>query len=167
MDVYVDVVGQKLKIATNQKRFVAGTQNFIRFVFGLSGDWIGLTSFAQFKQNGNPYNRTLNSANAVYLPTDIVAGEFTLALQGEGSGKVAKTFEIRLLAIKDPFSTDDGGNSGGNTGGSDDTGDDSTTTTISVQDEILVIVSDNATVSGETLIINTSDATVTDSTLKL
>lgn len=140
MDVYVDVVGQKLKIATNQKRFVTGTQNFIRFVFGLSGDWIGLTSFAQFKQNGTPYSQALDSQNAVYLPPDIVAGEFTLALQGEASGKIAKTFEIKLLAIKDPFSTDDSGNGG---------------TTISVQDEILVIVSDDATVSGETLILNT------------
>jgi len=148
MDIYVDVIGQKLKIATNQKRFVVGTQNFIRFVFDLSGDWISLTSFAQFKQNGNPYNQTLDSENAVFLPKEIKAGEFTLALQGTNASKIAKTFEISLLAIKDPFAADNesggsDGNHGGNPGG--DTGNDSpsipTTIEVATVEEVITYLS--------------------------
>lgn len=132
MDVYVDTAGQNLRVATNQKRFVTGTQSFIRFIFELSDDWADLTLSAQFKQNGMRYNRTLDSANAVYLPTDIKAGEFTLALQGIGSNKTAKTFEVKLLAIKDPF-------------------DDNDEKVIYVQDGKLILNTSNATVANGTL----------------
>lgn len=132
MDVYVDTAGQNLRVATNQKRFVTGTQNFIRFIFELSDDWAGLTLSAQFKQNGMRYNRALDSTNAVYLPTDIKAGEFTLALQGTDANKIAKTFEVKLLAIKDPFDEDD-------------------VKVIYVQNEKLILNTSNATIVNATL----------------
>ena len=40
MDIRVNVVNQKLKIPTNLKNFVAGTQEFIRFVFNFIDEQI-------------------------------------------------------------------------------------------------------------------------------
>lgn len=51
MDILVNVANQKLKIATNLKSLVAGTQEFVRFVFNLTGDWDDLLTFAQFRQS--------------------------------------------------------------------------------------------------------------------
>ena len=48
MDILVNVTNQKIRVASNLRSLVAGTQEFIRFVFGISGDWNGLTVFAQF-----------------------------------------------------------------------------------------------------------------------
>ena len=71
MDILVNVANQKLKIAANLKSLVKGTQEFIRFVYNLTGDWDGLTVFAQFIQNGVAYNQLLDSDNSAYLPADI------------------------------------------------------------------------------------------------
>ena len=68
MRVYIDVVGQKLKIAINKKDFVSGSQNFVKFAFSLDADWDELTVFAQFQQDSNTYNVYLDENNCVYLP---------------------------------------------------------------------------------------------------
>ena len=68
MEVFINVVGQKLRIATNCKTFVEGTMNFVKFTFILSDDWASLEKKAQFIQDGEAINRELDGNNSVYLP---------------------------------------------------------------------------------------------------
>lgn len=106
MDIRVDVVNQRLQTATNLTSFIAGTQEFIRFVFNLDGDWDGLLVFAQFTQNGQSYNQYLDSDNSAYLPAEIVAGEATLTLYGSYENKKATTDVLTLKIEENNFSED-------------------------------------------------------------
>ncbi len=96
MDILVNVVNQALKITTNLKDLVAGTENFIRFVFNLSSEWDDLTSFVQFVQDGTPYNVSLDADNTAYLPKEITTGKCTMVLAGSGSNVMAVTNYITL-----------------------------------------------------------------------
>lgn len=98
MDILVNVVNQKLKIATNLKTFVEGTQEFIRFIFNLANDWDDLTVFAQFGQDGKTYNAYLDKDNSAYLPSEIKAGSCTLMLYGT-LGKTRATTNYLVLNI--------------------------------------------------------------------
>ena len=89
MEILVKVVNQKLKIASNLKSVVAGTQEFISFKFAYGDDWSELTTFAQFTQNGNSYNVYLDENDCCYLPPEIVSGKCTVMLFG------TKTVTIR------------------------------------------------------------------------
>lgn len=84
MIIYVDVIGQKLKIVSNTKNLVSGSQNFVRFFFNLDSDWDGLTVFAQFRQGNVAYNQYLDNENSVYLPSEITEGTVDLSLYGTG-----------------------------------------------------------------------------------
>lgn len=96
MDISVNVVNQKLRIATNHKTYVSGTQEFIRFIFNLSNDWDGLTVFAQFGQGDASYNQYLDAENSVYLPSEIVPGICTLTLYGSMGNIIATTDYLTL-----------------------------------------------------------------------
>ena len=89
MTINVDVIGQKLKIVSNTKNLVSGSQNFVRFFFNLDSDWDGLTVFAQFQQNGNSYNQTLDGEKSAYLPVEITDGKVDLSLYGTGGTVIA------------------------------------------------------------------------------
>lgn len=111
MDILVNVASQKLKIATNLKSLVAGTQEFIRFVFNTSSDWDGLTAFAQFRQNGAAYNQYLDDDNAAYLPSEIGVGTCNVMLYGSGGNTIATTNYLTLtidenILVSDASSTD-------------------------------------------------------------
>ena len=111
MDILINVSKQRLKLATNLKKYVSGSQEFVRFVFGLNSYWRDLLAFAQFAQNGNTYNRYLDDENAVYLPSEIVAGECTLTLFGSGNNVIATTNYLTLtidenILVSDASSTD-------------------------------------------------------------
>jgi len=111
MDILVNVANQKLKIAANLKNLVAGTQEFIRFVYNLTGDWDGLTVFAQFIQDGVAYNQLLDSENSAYLPSEIGAGTVTMMLYGSGENTIATTNYLTLtvdenILIQDAHSTE-------------------------------------------------------------
>lgn len=97
MDILVNVANQKLKIATNLKSLVAGTQEFVRFVFNLTGDWDGLLTFAQFTQNGVSYNQYLDDDNSAYLPSEIGVGTCTLMLYGSNDRTIATTNYLTLF----------------------------------------------------------------------
>ncbi len=97
MDILVNVANQKLKIATNLKSLVAGTQEFVRFVFNLTGDWDGLLTFAQFTQNGVSYNQYLDADNSAYLPSEIGVGTCTLMLYGSNDRTIATTNYLTLF----------------------------------------------------------------------
>lgn len=96
MDILVNVANQKLKVATNLKTFVAGTQEFVRFVFNLPSDWDELLVFAQFIQNGQAYNQYLDEDNGAYLPAEIKEGTCTLMLYGSHNKTVATTNYLTL-----------------------------------------------------------------------
>lgn len=48
MDINVTLNNQKLRVATELNTLIAGTQNFIHFVFKLPKEWNNLLVFAQF-----------------------------------------------------------------------------------------------------------------------
>ena len=106
MDILVNVANQKLKIAANLKSLVKGTQEFIRFVYNLTGDWDGLTVFAQFIQNGVAYNQLLDSENSAYLPAEIGAGTVTMMLYGSGGNTIATTNYLTLTVDENIFVQD-------------------------------------------------------------
>lgn len=111
MDILVNVANQKLKIATNLKSLVAGTQEFVRFVFNTSGDWDGLATFAQFRQNGVAYNQYLDDDKSAFLPAEIGVGTCTVMLYGSNENTIATTNYLTLtidenILVSDAESTD-------------------------------------------------------------
>ena len=106
MEILINVVGQKLRTTTNNKRLVAGTREYIRFIFNFSEDWTDLITFAQFTQNGKSYNKYLEEDNSVTLPQEIENGEFELALQGNLDNVVAKSFPMVFDVERDPITSD-------------------------------------------------------------
>lgn len=96
MELLINVINQKLKLATNLKSLVAGSQQFIKLTFNLSEEWDDLLTFAQFIQGENAYSQYLDENNSVYLPHEIQAGTCKVILygtgsQGEGSQIIATT----------------------------------------------------------------------------
>ena len=106
MEILVNVVGQKLKIATNLKCFVSGSQQFVKFIFNMDSEWDNLTVFAQFKQNDVAYNQYLDNDNSVYLPSEISAGTCELILYGTGNDVRATTNYLTLTIDESVLVTD-------------------------------------------------------------
>ena len=111
MDILVNVVNQKLKVLTNFKSLVDGTQNFIKFYFTLDSGWDGLMTFAQFMQNEVAYNQYLDSEGCAALPSEIGPGTCTLMLYGSNGGVQATTNYITFtidenILVTDAQSTD-------------------------------------------------------------
>lgn len=106
MNILVDVINQKIKIATNFKSLIAGTQKFIRFTFNLTGDWDDLTTFAQFQQNGLAYNVYLDDNNSVELPPEIGVGTCTILLYGSNNETIAITDHLTLIIDRNNFISD-------------------------------------------------------------
>lgn len=100
MDILVNVSRQKLKIDTNLRKVVSGSQEFIRFVFNLDEEWDDLLAFAQFVQGDDAYNVYLDSNNSCYLPSEIVQGDCKLTLYGTGGDTIATTSYILLNVEK-------------------------------------------------------------------
>lgn len=90
MDILVNVVGQKMKIATNFRNLVAGSQNFVRFCFCLDNAWDGLTNTARFTQGSDHYDAELDLSNRCFLPPEIGVGKCTIALCGTGTNDLAE-----------------------------------------------------------------------------
>ncbi len=107
MEVFISVVGQKMRIATNCRTFVDGSMNFIKFKFILSDAWSSLEKKAQFVQDGVAYNRELDGNNSVYLPSEIHDGSFELILHG-AAGLTSAVTDSLTLTIKKSNYRDDG-----------------------------------------------------------
>lgn len=99
MEVFINVVGQKLRIATNCRTFVEGTMNYVKFTFILPDNWADFKKNAQFIQDGQAYNRELDENNSVFLPAEIHAGSFELVLRG-GFGLVSAVTDGLILTAK-------------------------------------------------------------------
>ena len=101
MEINVKVEGQRLRIESNYKRLVFGSQKFVKFLFELSEDWDGLTVFAQFVQDGEDYNSFLAEDNSVFLPPEIKPGKCDMILYGTGNGDVIATSAALAFLIDD------------------------------------------------------------------
>ena len=106
MEVVIHVINQQLKLATNLENLVDGSQKFVRFKFEFKDDWSGLTTFAQFTQNGNSYNQYLDNENSVFLPAEIDVGECTLMLYGAGDEIIGTTNYLTLNIDENILVTD-------------------------------------------------------------
>ena len=82
------------------------SQEFSRFVFFLSDDWDGLTTFAQFRQGDAAYNVYLDSENACYLPPEIAAGKVSLMLYGTGEEVIGTTNAITMCVSDNKYVSD-------------------------------------------------------------
>lgn len=82
------------------------SQEFSRFVFLLSEDWDGLTTFAQFRQGDAAYNIYLDSENACYLPPEIAAGKVSLMLYGTGEDVIGTTNAITMCVSDNKYVSD-------------------------------------------------------------
>lgn len=97
MEVKINVDKQKLKVTTNLKTFISGTQEFVKFTFNfMDSTWDGLTIFAQFRQGDKAYNQYLDNNKSVYLPPEIVAGKCLLTLHGAYRNIIAITDSLIL-----------------------------------------------------------------------
>lgn len=96
MNIQINVINQKLRLATNLKNYVAGSQEFVQFTFNISEEWDDLLPFAQFIQNGSTYNVYLDSSNSVYLPSEIQAGICEVTLYGNNGRVIATTNKLKL-----------------------------------------------------------------------
>lgn len=96
MNIQINVINQKLRLATNLKNYVAGSQEFVQFTFNISEEWDELLPFAQFIQNGSTYNVYLDSNNSVYLPSEIQAGICEVTLYGNNGRVIATTNKLKL-----------------------------------------------------------------------
>lgn len=106
MKVSIDVIGQKLVCNKREKKFVAGTQEFINFVFNLDESWQGLVIFAQFIQEGTAYNVFLDDENSAYLPAEITNGACAVCLQGNNGNTIAKSMPLFFTVFPDPVQSD-------------------------------------------------------------
>ena len=96
MKIQVIVDGQKMRIPSNLRGYISGSQEFVYFTFELSSDWDGLMTFAQFRQESKAYNVYLDENNGVYLPPEIGAGTCTVMLYGTYSKVIATTNFLTL-----------------------------------------------------------------------
>ena len=107
MNILVNVVNQRLKIATNQLEYVSGTQRFVKFTFNfLDSSWGDLTTLAQFTQGDQSYNSYLDEDNSVYLPAEIKAGKCTLMIYGTGGTVIGPSNSIELTINESGFVSD-------------------------------------------------------------
>ena len=111
MKIQVIVDGQKMRIPSNLKGYISGSQEFVYFTFELSSDWDGLMTFAQFRQESKAYNVYLDENNGAYLPPEIGAGTCTVMLYGTYNKVIATTNFLTLtvdesILVRDAESTE-------------------------------------------------------------
>ena len=111
MKIQVIVDGQKMRIPSNLKGYISGSQEFVYFTFELSSDWDGLMTFAQFRQESKAYNVYLDENNGAYLPPEIGAGTCTVILYGTYNKVIATTNFLTLtvdesILVRDAESTE-------------------------------------------------------------
>lgn len=100
---YINVIGQQMYVSSAPERVVEGSQEFVKFRFHLSEEWNGLTTFAQFRQGNNAYNKYLDDSNTVTLPPEIKEGTCTLMLYGSHGTVIGTSNYITLRVDKNHF----------------------------------------------------------------
>ena len=105
MVIDVDVIGQRLKIPTDQKVYVEKSRQFVQFRFNLPSDWTALTCSVQFIQGNNAYEQILD-ANCAYLPTEIKMGVCDMVLHGVSENVETSSEPLKLYINEDVFVAD-------------------------------------------------------------
>lgn len=106
MNIFVNVINQKMIVSSCIGELVAGTQQFVKFQFNMDEAWGGLVTFAQFCQGEKAYNHYLDEENCVYLPAEIEAGSFTLMLYGSYDKVIGTTNYLTFKVNKNMFVSD-------------------------------------------------------------
>lgn len=108
MEIKINVTGQKMKVATNLKTYVSGSQRFVKFTFNFTDDSWSMFNHSQlsayFKQ-GNTVISTSFDGNSVYLPADIGVGECYLTLYGSNNNIIGITEGLELKIKENYIST--------------------------------------------------------------
>lgn len=108
MEIKINVTGQKMKVATNLKTYVSGSQRFVKFTFNFTDDSWSIFSTNQlsayFKQ-GNTVISTSFDGDSVYLPSDIGVGECYLTLYGANNNIIGITEGLELKIKENYIST--------------------------------------------------------------
>lgn len=108
MEIKINVTGQKMKVATNLKTYVSGSQRFVKFTFNFTDDSWSMFNNSQlsayFKQ-GNTVISTSFDGNSVYLPSDIGVGECYLTLYGANNNIIGITEGLELKIKENYIST--------------------------------------------------------------
>ena len=110
MDIIVTVEGQKMRIASDQKRHIEGSKQFVRFRFDLSEEWHDMIIFANFVQGDKLYPVQLDSSACAYLPSEVREGNCLLVLYGGTSGKQTSEYDAGsvIKATTEPLFLDIG-----------------------------------------------------------
>lgn len=108
MEIKINVTGQKMKVATNLKTYVSGSQRFVKFTFNFTDDSWSIFNNSQlsayFKQ-GDTVISTSFDGNSVYLPSDIGVGECYLTLYGANNNIIGITEGLELKIKENYIST--------------------------------------------------------------
>ena len=106
MEINVTVDGQNMSIPSYRRKYVSGSQEFVKFIFYLSEDWTDLTAFAQFTQGDDSYNVYLDEDGAAYLPAEIGPGNCRIMLYGTGGDVIGTTNAISIYIDDSGFVAD-------------------------------------------------------------
>ena len=108
MEIPCRVNGQRISVNLDYPYIIAGTQDFIRFVFDLPDEWKVLMPFVQFVQDDTGYNVYLDEEDwGCYFPAEIGAGTCYMVLYGS-DGTVKATSCDRALKVIDNHMLVDG-----------------------------------------------------------
>lgn len=111
MEIKINVTGQKMKVATNLKTYVSGSQEFVKFTFNFTDNSWDMFNQKQrqlsvhFKQGNTVISANLDSNNSVYLPSDISVGECYLTLYGANNNIIGITEGLELKIKENYIST--------------------------------------------------------------
>ncbi len=103
MNIYVNVSEQKLQVSGYPRTFVAGTVDFIQFIFTLNDQWEDLLVTAQFEQNGKTYYQYLDENHSVYLPAGLTDGLCELSLYGTNGIITATSEKVVFKLLENTF----------------------------------------------------------------
>lgn len=103
MDIYVNVSEQKLQVSGYPRKFVAGTVDFVKFIFTLNDKWEDLLVTAQFEQDGKSYYQYLDDNNSVYLPAGLTDGLCELSLYGTNGIITATSEKVVFKILENTF----------------------------------------------------------------
>lgn len=103
MNIYINVSEQKLQVSGYPRTFVAGTVDFIKFIFTLNDQWEDLLVTAQFEQNGKTYYQYLDENNSVYLPAGLTDGLCELSLYGTNGIITATSEKVAFKLLENTF----------------------------------------------------------------
>lgn len=97
MEVLIRVEGKRIWLDTIPVVLASDSQEFVKFIFEITSDWNGLSTYAQFIQNDNTYKAYLDSENSVYIPSGVANGYCLMSLCGTNANRVVMTNAVKFI----------------------------------------------------------------------